>query len=87
MVDEILTTIARPGGEELRLTLSDYKGHRFINARIWYSAGGGEMRPGRQGVTIPLWAIPDMREALDQAEAIAVRDGLLKESAHAGPRH
>lgn len=48
-----LFAIPRNGGEELRLSLSEYKGHSFLNLRIWFNAGG-EMRPGKQGVTVPL---------------------------------
>lgn len=54
MSDIDLQSIPKPGGEELRLQLSEFKGSRFLNLRVWFNVGGGEMRPGIQGVTAPL---------------------------------
>ena len=82
MSDVTLFAIPRNGSEELRLALSEYQGHSFLNLRIWFNAGGGEMRPGKQGVTVPLWAIPRLRDALDRAEFIAHQEGFMTE---AGP--
>ncbi len=79
MPDTIFMAVPRPGGQELRLALSSYEGRQFANLRVWFNAGGGEMRPGPKGVTVPLWALGRLREALAELEAHARAEGLIAE--------
>jgi hypothetical protein len=76
MPDTIFMAVPRPGGQELRLALSSYEGRQFANLRVWFNAGG-EMRPGPKGVTVPLWALGRLREALAELEAHARAEGLI----------
>lgn len=88
MADNLdLLTIPKPGNQELRVSLSEYRGHRFLSLRIWFRAHGGDMRPGKEGVTVPLWAIPEMRQALEEAEAIIAGDAPAQEATHARTHH
>lgn len=72
---ETLLTVPRNGGEELRIALDEYKGRRFLSFRVWYNAGGGEMRPGKQGCTVSLAAIEPLQRALEKAATIARTQG------------
>jgi hypothetical protein len=63
---EILT-IPRHGGDELRLSLSSFRGRDFLDLRTYYLADDGKMRPTPKGCTIPLWAIPSLQDALNIA--------------------
>lgn len=62
-----LLSIPRHGGEELRVSINTYKGRQFLSLRQFYDAGGGIMQPSRIGCTVPLWAIPALRDALKSA--------------------
>lgn len=64
MPDIELLKIEKRGGEELRLCLSEYRGTSFLNLRTFIENTDGVMIPTKKGVTIPLWAAPDLRDAL-----------------------
>ncbi|KAJ3340664.1 hypothetical protein HDU93_006521 [Gonapodya sp. JEL0774] len=36
-----------------RVTLSTYKGRKMVDIREYYSAAGGEMKPGKKGISLP----------------------------------
>ncbi len=82
----IFLAVPRPGGEDLRLGLSKYQGRPLANLRLWSNAGGGKRCPRRQGVTLPLSALPRIRGALDELEAHAKAEGLIEEPEAAKPR-
>ena len=39
-------------GRERKISVSEFKGRRYVNIREYYDAGGGEMRPGKKGVSL-----------------------------------
>lgn len=44
--------IRKSDSERLRINISEYKGRTFIDLRVWYSTGNGELKPGRAGVSL-----------------------------------
>ncbi|MBM2319592.1 transcriptional coactivator p15/PC4 family protein, partial [Sulfitobacter pseudonitzschiae] len=47
-------------------TRDDFKGHDMVNVRVFFDAGGGEMKPGKQGVAFRAALLPDVLNALGQ---------------------
>ena len=76
----LLDAKALPRGEELRIELSDYRGFTYIGLRKWYRNGEG-WAPGK-GLSLRATMIPYLRQALEHAEAEALRLGLLDEEAY-----
>jgi len=60
-------------GEVLRVAISEFKSKRYVDTRIWFFDKGGELRPGRSGITLNREAMPGVIEAL-QAAAAALDD-------------
>ncbi|WP_397589633.1 transcriptional coactivator p15/PC4 family protein [Sphingorhabdus sp.] len=50
-------------GDTVLVQISEHGGKTFANFRKWYS-DGNSLKPTRQGVTIPLEALPDLYAAL-----------------------
>ena len=50
--------------EEVRVSLEDFKGHRLVNIRVWFTGDDGEMRPGKQGLALRVEMLPAMLDAL-----------------------
>lgn len=50
-------------GEVWRLEVVTYKGRCFVNFRKWYRVGD-ELRPSKEGCTIPLERLPELYKAL-----------------------
>jgi hypothetical protein len=68
--DEVLATCKRGDGrEELRVTLREFKGFKFLDVRVWYRPeGGDEMRPGK-GTTIKARELRHVARAIGAAIA------------------
>lgn len=60
--------IRKNAREEIRITLDDFKGLQLVNLRVWFDAGNGECRPGKQGVAFRLDLLPEVLEALGALE-------------------
>ena len=48
----IAADIPRPRGEVLRVERTTFNGRTFVQVRCFYTGSGGELLPGRAGVTI-----------------------------------
>lgn len=51
--------------ETIRIGREEFKGTDLINIRVFYDAGEGEMRPGKQGVAFRAALLPDVLAALN----------------------
>lgn len=73
MTDLPIATIRKNSREEIRVVLSTFNGHRLFNARVWFDAEDGTMRPGKAGIAFKL-------DKLDEFAA-AVTTGLMQAKA------
>ena len=46
------TCTKNASGEEMLVSVETFNGHRILNLRIWYRGEDGEMRHGKQGLTL-----------------------------------
>jgi Transcriptional Coactivator p15 (PC4) len=74
-----IAVIRKNAAEEIRVELSEFNGHDLINIRVWTDPrdGGAERIPTKAGVCCRVALLPELIEALRQAEAEARREGLL----------
>ena len=75
----LLADWPRKNNEVIRITLTDFRGSKGLNIRVWYRADSGEFRPTRTGIWLPLEKLSKVRKALRQAEEVAVQLGLIKQ--------
>lgn len=68
--------------EEVRASLTEYKGHRLVDLRIYYEPeDGGERRPTKKGITIDVGLFPELKKALLMIEKELIRKELIKPEA------
>jgi len=74
-----LATIRKNAVEEIRIELTQFNGHDLLNVRVWTDPrnGGSERIPTRAGIACRVALLPEIIEALQQAEAEARARGLL----------
>ncbi len=72
-----LATIRKNSSEELRVSLDEFRGHQLVALRVWFQSSDGEMRPGKQGLALKVDLLPELRAAILEAEAEALRRGLI----------
>ncbi len=81
MNDDPIAIIEKNKIEELRITLKEFKGRRYLDIRTYidpYADEGQGRVPTKKGVTCPLAKLPDLIEVLQKAEVEAQALGLLK---------
>ena len=66
----ILGTLDR-GDAELRVVFAEFKGHPYINLRLWKRDNQGQAWPSREGVTVRLHELPMFLELMDSAAEMA----------------
>jgi hypothetical protein len=77
MPDRLVTTIRKNSREELRVAIRTFKGHRNVDVRVFAEDGRGDPRPTPKGVSIKPTLLRPVIEALEQAEQIAIAEGLI----------
>lgn len=83
MTDMIIAKIQKNGREQLRVGLSEFKGHPLVSMWVWFRGSGGNMQPGRSGLSVRVSLLPRLIKALQEAEQEARKAGLLDERADA----
>lgn len=73
-----IATIPKNSRQEVRVSLSEFKGAQFLDVRIYADFGEAESRGAtKQGVTISLERLREFVRAVADAETMAARLGLI----------
>jgi hypothetical protein len=68
----------RQRNECIRLTVSRHHGKAVADLRIFFTTQSGHMQPTKKGVTVAIEKLPDLRKALEKAEARAIALDLIE---------
>lgn len=81
-MDTKISTIEKNANEEIRVSLTEFKGHDLIDIRVYATpAATGEAVPTRKGLCVKPELLSDLIAALQDAEAQARKAGLLAKAA------
>ncbi len=69
----------RNSRETVRVQITEYHGRAIVNLRCWFTDGGGELKPGRDGLALSVSHLPALADAVAKALAEAQRRGLLSD--------
>jgi hypothetical protein len=73
-----IATIQKNAREEIRIELSEFKGHNLLNMRVWSDKDGGNARiPTKAGIACKVTLLPALISALQKTEAAARAAGLM----------
>jgi hypothetical protein len=79
---DVIHQFPKNATEEVRASLTEYKGHKLIDLRIYYEPEGGEeRRPTKKGITIDVGLYPELKKAMLKIEKELLKKELLKEEA------
>ena len=71
MTDEVLHRFRKNSLEEVRATISTFKGADYLNIRSYYEAEPGVWYPTRKGLTLPLDLLPELEKAVQALSGAA----------------
>ena len=62
--------------QQIRLTEDEYKGHPFLDVRIYVKGEGGKYYPTRQGLAVPLERVDDFADLVEDCrQTLEKKDG------------
>ncbi len=68
-MNELIAVISKNHMDELRVMWSEYKGHRYLDIRLYTEIEGkAEKVPTKKGVTLRPDLIPELMKALESAQ-------------------
>ena len=76
-MSEKMCEIPKNSREAIKFSLGEFKGHKFIDMRVWAKEEGKDPAPTKKGLAVSpaIWA--QFRAALNQVEAAMVEAGWL----------
>jgi len=63
----IIKDIDKGKGEIIRVEISEFKGKKLLNLRVWYTDANGEYKPTQKGIAIPPELYEQVKEAINVA--------------------
>jgi len=69
-MEALVARIAKNPTEEVRISLTSYRGHDLVDIRVFFQDEQGEWRPTKRGVSLSVDSFTELREAVAQAEAM-----------------
>jgi hypothetical protein len=67
---QIIYSFPKNALEEVRVSLSSYKGKQYIDMRIYYKADDGDFHPSKKGITFSPDLFPELEEAVNKLRAV-----------------
>jgi Transcriptional Coactivator p15 (PC4) len=72
----VIGSVQKNSRDTIRVAVDSYKGHTYLDVRIFANGGDDPPRATKQGVTIKLDKIAELRALLEEAEDAVHQRGL-----------
>jgi predicted phosphoadenosine phosphosulfate sulfurtransferase len=76
-MDEVIAQFEKNATEVVRISLTEYRGHKLIDLRVYYSDGEGQYRPTKKGVSLAVGLYGDFKKALHSLEKVLLERQLI----------
>ena len=74
---DIIAEMEKSWNEKIIFSVSEFKGKKFANIRIYYEDDEGEWKPTKKGVTVNLESFAEFKEHLEELEQHLKDEGLI----------
>ena len=75
-MSEVIASFEKNSFEEVRISLTEFKGKELIDLRVYYRPDDGEeMRPTKKGITISPEKFPELKKAILELEKALQKKG------------
>jgi hypothetical protein len=76
-MSKLIRELPKNTREAIRLQLGEYKGHKFVDMRVFVKEDGKDPVPTKKGLAVSPTLWPEFRKALAQVEATMLQEGWL----------
>jgi hypothetical protein len=77
MTEKAVCELPKNSREAIRFRLGEFKGHNFVDIRIFSKEDGKEPAPTKKGVAVSPHLWPQFKAALAQVEQAMIKQGWL----------
>lgn len=77
MSDNLVCEVCKNSREVFRFRLGEFKGHKFIDMRVFAVEDGKDPAPTKKGLAVSAQLWPQFRAALEQVEAAMIEQGWI----------
>ena len=76
-MDEVIAQFEKNATEVVRVSLSEYRGHKLFDVRVYYSDDEGQYKPTRKGVSLSVNLYTDFKRAMMALEKLLLDNNLI----------
>jgi len=76
-MDELIAQFEKNATEVVRVSLTEYRGRKLVDVRVYYADDEGQYRPTRKGVSLNVEVYPELKRALLALEKLLLERDLL----------
>jgi len=76
-MDELIAQFEKNATEVVRVSLTEYRGRKLVDVRVYYSDDEGQYHPTKKGVSLSVEVYPDFKRALLELEKILLERDLI----------
>ena len=74
-MNQTIAEFEKNSSEVVRISLSEFKGHSYVDIRIFYEDDEGEWRPTKKGVTVSVDLVDELLEAVKKVYGVLQQKG------------
>ena len=72
---KIITAIPRTATEQIQIQISEYKGKKYLDLRVYYTTDDGiNWNPTKKGVTFSPDKLEELKQAIEEAQKELITD-------------
>jgi predicted phosphoadenosine phosphosulfate sulfurtransferase len=76
-MDELIAQFEKNATEVIRLSLTEYRGRKLVDVRVYYSDDEGQYRPTKKGVSLSVERYADFKRAMLALEKLLLDRNLV----------
>ena len=76
-MDELIAQFEKNATEVVRVSLTEFRGRKLIDLRVYYTDDDGEYRPTRKGIAISVDGYPEFRNAIARLDKVLLDQKLV----------
>lgn len=69
---QVVHTFPKNPLEEIRASVTVFKGKQYVDLRVYYKGDDGEYHPSKKGLTLSLDLFPDLEESMRKLREVIV---------------
>ena len=67
-MDDVIAQFEKNATEVVRVSLTEFRGHKLIDLRVYYSDDAGQFKPTKKGVSVSVGLYTELKKAIHALE-------------------